>query len=206
MPTLINYKICDNSPECGGIAVCPTKAMYFDEEKETIVIDNDKCISCGLCRPQCPVSAIYIAKTNEEFEELKKEIEKDSRTIKDLFVDRYGATPISDFFIISPDKLKEKILTNGITLIELYTDESIQCLLKSIPIKDITGEMDGDIAFYKLKLTEKISSEYNIVEVPSLLIFNNGKYKGKIDGYFETSKIELLKEKINQILDLKTEK
>lgn len=206
MPTLINYKICDNSPECGGIAVCPTKAMYYDEKKKSIVIDNDKCISCGLCRPQCPVSAIYVAKTNEEFEELKKEIEKDSRTIKDLFVDRYGATPISDFFIISPDKLKDKILKKGITLIELYNDESIQCLLKSIPIKDITDEMEGDIAFYKLKLTAEISSEYNIVEVPSLLIFNNGKYKGKIDGYFETSKIELLKEKINQILDLKTEK
>ncbi|HRX44234.1 MAG TPA: hypothetical protein P5059_03225, partial [Candidatus Dojkabacteria bacterium] len=71
---------------------------------------------------------------------------------------------------------------------------------------DITDEMEGAIAFYKLKLTEEISSEYNIVEVPSLLIFNYGKYKGKIDGYFETTKIELLKEKINQILDLKTEK
>jgi len=205
MPTLINYKICDNSPECGGIAICPTKAMYYDNEKKSIVIDNEKCISCGLCRPQCPVSAIYVAKTEEEFEILKKEVEKDSRSIKDLFVDRYGATPISDFFIIKSEQLKEKILSTGITLIELYNDESIQCLLKSIPIKDITDEIEGDISFYKLKLTEEIGKEYMITEVPSLLVFKNGSYKGKIDGYFETGKIQILKENINQILNKKTE-
>jgi NAD-dependent dihydropyrimidine dehydrogenase PreA subunit len=206
MPALINYKICDNSSECGGIAICPTKAMYYDEEKKSIVIDNEKCISCGLCRPQCPVSAIYVAKTDKEFEELKKEIEKDSHTIKDLFVDRYGATPISDFFIISPEQLKEKILMNGITLIELYNNESIQCLLKSIPIKEITDEIKEDVSFYKLKQTDKITSEYNIKEVPSLLIFDKGVFKGKVDGYFDSSKIELLKEKISQTLDIKTKK
>ena len=115
MPTLINFKICDNSPECGGIAVCPTKAMYFDQEKKSIVIDNDKCISCGLCRPQCPVSAIYVAKTKEEFEQLKRDVDNDPRTVKDLFVDRYGATPISDFFVITPQQLKEKVKNKGIT-------------------------------------------------------------------------------------------
>ena len=206
MPTLINFKICDNSPECGGIAVCPTKAMYFDQEKKSIVIDNDKCISCGLCRPQCPVSAIYVAKTKEEFEQLKRDVDNDPRTVKDLFVDRYGATPISDFFVITPQQLKEKVKNKGISLIELYNDESIQCLLKSIPIKDITDEMEKDVAFFKLKLTENIASEYDIKEVPSMLLFNEGIFKGKVQGYFDTTKIDLLKERINQILDINQEK
>ena len=42
MKALINFKICDNAPECSGIEVCPTGAMYFDSEKETIVVDEDK--------------------------------------------------------------------------------------------------------------------------------------------------------------------
>ncbi len=202
MPTLINFKICDNSPECGGIAICPTNAMYYDENKKSIVIDNEKCISCGLCKPNCPVSAIHVAKTDKEFQQLKKEVENDSRKIKDLFVDRYGASPISDFFIISEDQVEEKILKEGITIIEIYTDDSIQCLLKSIPIKDITDEIEGDVSFFKLKRTEQLEKSYKIKETPSLLIFKDGSYKDKIDGYFDSNQIEEFKENIREILTL----
>ena len=41
MSVLINFKICDNAKECGGIEVCPTGALSWDEENETIKIDND---------------------------------------------------------------------------------------------------------------------------------------------------------------------
>ena len=201
MSTLINYKICDNSPECGGIAVCPTKAMSYDEEKNTITIDNEKCINCGLCKANCPVSAIYVAKTEEEYEEYKKEIEEDNRKIKDLFVDRYGAVPISDFFMITEQQLEGKILKDGITLIEVYTDESIQCLLKSIPIKDITEDINGDISFYKLKVTTKVEATYHLKEIPSLLVFKNGSYKGNIDGYFDIQSIQLVKKRIHNLLE-----
>jgi len=200
MPALINHKICDNSNECGGIAICPTKAMYYDPNKKSIVVDNEKCISCGLCKPNCPVSAIYVDKTEQEYEKYKKEIEQDTRTIKDLFVDRYGAMPISDFFVITSDQLKEKILKEGITLIEVYTEASIQCLLKSIPIKDITDDIEGNISFFKLQPSKEIISEYEIKETPSLLIFNSGTYTGKVDGYFDINQIDSLREKINHIL------
>ena len=40
MPVLINFKICDNAKECGGIAVCPTGAISYVENKESLVIDN----------------------------------------------------------------------------------------------------------------------------------------------------------------------
>lgn len=32
MPSFRNYKICDNSPECSGIEVCPVKAITFNEK------------------------------------------------------------------------------------------------------------------------------------------------------------------------------
>lgn len=200
MAVLINFKICDNAKECGGIEVCPTGALSWDEENETIKIDNDKCISCGACEKKCPIGAISVAHTEEEYNKKKDEIEKDPRTTKDLFVDRYGAAPLSEFFMISEEELNNKI-GEGITLVECYEDDSIQCLLKSIPIKDITTDMPKDTLFYKVESGENIKDKYSVTNLPSLLIFKNRNYLGKIDGYYNTEQKEEFIEKINKILE-----
>jgi len=200
MAVLVNFKICDNAKECGGIAVCPTGALSYDDEKETIIIDNDKCISCGRCERECPIGAIMVARTDEEYDKLKKEIDNDSRTTKDLFVDRYGATPLSEFFMIESDDIENKVHNDGLTLIELYTEDSIQCLLKSIPIKELSQPLPKDTLFYKAEATEETINKYNINEVPSLLIFKNSSLLGHVDGYYTIdSKEEMIKE-INKII------
>ncbi len=199
MAVLINFKICDNAKECGGIEVCPTGALSWDEENETIKIDNEKCISCGSCENSCPIGAIRVAYDDEEYKKLSKETEEDPRTTKDLFVDRYGASPLSEFFMIKEEEIDKK-LGEGITLVECYDDNSIQCLLKSIPIKEITSNMPKDTLFYKTELGTEINKKYNITELPSLLIFRNKKYLGKIDGYYSIENKEELINKINEII------
>lgn len=200
MPVIVNFKICDNAKECGGVAVCPTGAYTYDEEKETIVIDNDKCISCGLCEKECPVGAIMVAKTKEEYEKIKEEVDNDPRTIKDLFVDRYGAAPLSEFFMIEEKDIKEKITNEGITLIECYNDDSIQCLIKSIPIKELAANLQKDTLFFKADISEETMKEYSIKELPSLLVFKNNKLLGHIDGYYENDSKEELLSKLNEII------
>lgn len=201
MAVLVNFKICDNAKECGGVAVCPTGAFSYDDEKETIVIDNNKCISCGLCEKECPIGAIMVAKTDEEYKKIKQDIENDPRTTKDLFVDRYGASPLSEFFMIGSKDLNEKVKNDCITLIELYNDDSIQCLLKSIPIKDLSKKLPKNTLFYKLETNSELADKYNIQELPSLLVFKKGKLLGKIEGYYrEDNKEELIK-KIDNILE-----
>ena len=201
MAVLVNFKICDNAKECGGIAVCPTGALSYDDEKESIIIDNDKCISCGICENECPIGAIMVARTDEEYDKLKEEIDSDTRTTKDLFVDRYGATPLSEFFMIESDDIENKVNNDGITLIELYNDDSIQCLLKSIAIKDLTKDLPKDTLFYKLEANDDILNKYNVNELPSLLVFKKGNFLGNIDGYYEVDNKEKLLDNLNKIFE-----
>ena len=77
----------------------------FSWGEEGLIIDNTKCISCGKCEKACMVSAIKVAKSEEEYKKIEKEIEEDPRTINDLLVDRYGAKPI--------DKVKGKKSANA---------------------------------------------------------------------------------------------
>lgn len=201
MSVLVNFKICDNAKECGGVEVCPVGAFSWDDEKETIVLDNEKCISCGLCEKECPIGAIRVAKTEEEYEKIKKEIDSDPRTTKDLFVDRYGAAPLSEFFMIEVDDVSEKIKNKGLTFIECYKDDSIQCLLKSIPVKELTVDLDHDTLFYKVEVDDEIVDKYDLYTFPSLLIFKDGEYLGKVDGYYTNDNKADLIEAIYQIIE-----
>lgn len=204
MKALINFKICDNAPECSGIEVCPTGAMHFDEEKETIVVDDDKCINCGLCEKACPIGAIRVAKSEEEYERIQKEIEEDPRTIKDLFVDRYGAAPLSEFFMLDANEVEEKVKNTKLVLVEVYVEDTIECLIKSIPIKEITANMDKDTLFYKVEATDELSAKYEISEYPSLLVFKDGKYVDKVSGYYTSDVKDEFMDKINGIINGET--
>ena len=201
MSVLVNFKICDNAKECGGVEVCPVGAFSWDDEKETIVLDNEKCISCGLCEKECPIGAIRVAKTEEEYEKIKKEIDDDPRTTKDLFVDRYGAAPLSEFFMIEVDDVSEKIKNKGLTFIECYKDDSIQCLVKSIPVKELTVDLDHDTFLYKVEVDDEIVDKYDLYTFPSLLIFKDGEYLGKVDGYYTNDNKADLIEAIYQIIE-----
>lgn len=38
--------------------VCPVSCIY--DVDDMVVIHPDECIDCGLCEPECPVTAIFV--------------------------------------------------------------------------------------------------------------------------------------------------
>ena len=203
MAVLINFKICDNAPECGGIEVCPTKALFWDGKKDKIGIDNDKCSNCKKCEEACPVFAIKIAKTAKEYEKFKKEVDEDPRRMSDLFVDRYGAMPIDPDALIKEEDFEKKVLNSGkLILVEFFKKDAIQCLKKSIPIRElIPGQ---DILFKKFEIGDnKLLKKFGIEKVPALCFFDKGKLIGKIEGYYDVQQKQELKEKLESLMKKK---
>lgn len=116
-----------------------------------------------------------------------------------MFVDRYGAVAITDFFKIELNDIKEKSEKECITIIEVYNPEEAECLLKSIPIKDLTKDLPKDTLYYKAE-SDRVVEKYNVNKLPALLVFKSGKLKGHIEGYYTIDDKEVILSKLNDIL------
>ena len=56
----MTYIVKDECIKCkltDCVEVCPVDCFY--EGENTLVINPDECIDCGLCEPECPIEAIY---------------------------------------------------------------------------------------------------------------------------------------------------
>lgn len=57
MPYVITEP-CIGVKDKSCVTVCPVDCIYEDEEM--LYINPDECIDCGLCEPECPVTAIFV--------------------------------------------------------------------------------------------------------------------------------------------------
>jgi len=51
---------CRMCPDAPCVAVCPTEALWQDEETGFVGLDEDLCIACGFCEEECPFDAIWV--------------------------------------------------------------------------------------------------------------------------------------------------
>lgn len=200
MAVLINFKICDNDKACSGMSACKRGVFSWNDENHTLVIDNSKCVNCGLCEKACMVHAIRVAKTPEEYKKIQKEFDDDPRSINDLLVEKFGGKPIDDAMLGKEREIKDKL--QGATrpfIVELFNEDSIQCLLKSIPVKKIADAFDKGTRYRKIEVTsEQILKEYKVKKLPTLLFFKKGTLVGKIEGYVDDDQEDKLLEKVRK--------
>jgi hypothetical protein len=126
-------------------------------------------------------------------------MEEDPRIVSDLFIDRYGAELKQSAFFIEKGIDLEILQANRLAVLELFNDDSIQCLAFSIPIRELFKgfkEMK-----YRKTSNPEIEKKYDVKQLPALLFFKDGKLLGKIEGYYDFKQKEELKNKINEILN-----
>lgn len=193
MSVLVNEKICDNAAECSGIETCPTGALFWNTDNGRIDVKNDLCISCRECVSACPVGAILVADNDEEFAQMRIDIENDTRTAKDLFVERYGAMPIDEESVLEDGPLDSIVKESSLFFIERFQDSSIQCLLHSIPAELLVNRYG--CVYRKQQVSEEEEGVF-----PQLLIYKDSVLAGTIPGYFDDTHIEAFAEQIEIII------
>ncbi|HUV42479.1 MAG TPA: thioredoxin domain-containing protein [Patescibacteria group bacterium] len=187
MPAVINYKICDLAPECGGIEICPVGAFFWNKKTKRPDVDNKKCVSCGVCARECPVNAILIAKTEEEYQKLLEKVKKDLRSEKELWQERLGCQPGRTpplARVITPKNFTQEVLEDKkLVILDVWSEETLDCRYYSLLWNDLG--LSNEIKFKKLDGGKyyKFIQKLKITKLPTLLLFRRGREIGRREGY-----------------------
>ena len=84
---------------------------------------------------------------------------------------------------IKENEFKEAI-KEGKVLVDCYADWCGPCRMLS-PVVDELSEELKDMKFYKLNIddAEEVATEYGVMSIPNLLVFENGKLKNQLVGF-----------------------
>ena len=85
--------------------------------------------------------------------------------------------------LVSEDRFDSEILRScKPVVVELFSNDSIKCLLYSVPIRDLFNA--SQMGYRKIKIEDGfLLKKYKINKLPCLLFFKNGKLLDKIEGY-----------------------
>ncbi len=85
----------------------------------------------------------------------------------------------------------ETVIKEGKVVIDCYAPWCGPCKMIS-PIIDKFSEEISTTKFYKINVdeAEKITKDFNIMSIPTLLIFENGELKDKVVGLRSKSELE----------------
>lgn len=78
-------------------------------------------------------------------------------------------------------------------LVDFYADWCGPCKMMSPILEELSQEFDGKIKIVKINVDNnpELSSEYSVMSIPNMIIFENGKQKENIVG--ARSKQDLIK-------------
>ena len=93
--------------------------------------------------------------------------------------------------VIKDSEYKDIIKNNKKVVIDCYADWCGPCRMLA-PVVDALSEEYTEVNFYKVNIdsAENIVNEFEIMSIPTLLIFENGKLKDKVIGLRSKSELE----------------
>ena len=86
--------------------------------------------------------------------------------------------------ILNSENFKNEVLDKSIALVDFYADWCGPCKMVAPIIEEIANER-SDISVGKINVDESvgIAMEYNVVSIPTMIIFKDGKEVSRLVGY-----------------------
>lgn len=98
-------------------------------------------------------------------------------------------------FIITKDNFEEEVEKSTLpVLVDFYAEWCGPCKSLSPLIAEIAEEYDGRLKVCKVNIDEDggLSEYYNVMSVPTLMVFKSGEQSGMMVGYRPKKDIEAL--------------
>ena len=89
------------------------------------------------------------------------------------------------------DKEFDEAIKTGKVLVDFYAEWCGPCKMLS-PVVDELSEELNDVTFYKLNVDEsdEVVRKYNVMSIPTLLVFENGELKNTSVGFKNKDEIK----------------
>ena len=203
---IINQKICDKSPDCGGIAVCPSGALFFNQDSQAVEWNQDKCVFCLRCTlpDSCPIGAIMYARDEASEKTIIDTINSDPRSEDWLWQERFGVEPGKPSIAkeLTDENFEEVVNSSQNSLIDIWHQDYLNCRLHSVLYQDILTETP-DVVIYKLnaKKYPQLVGKLGVKIFPTLQLIINGKINLICQGDIEDSKLSTIISSIKEIIN-----
>ena len=88
------------------------------------------------------------------------------------------------------EELNEILKNNALVLVDFYASWCMPCKMLSPIIEEIAKEYEGKVVVCKIDIdeNEELANEYNIMSVPTVIIFKNNETVEEIIGLNNKSK------------------
>lgn len=77
--------------------------------------------------------------------------------------------------LTNEEKFKEDVLSKDFVLVDFYADWCGPCRMIAPFLEEIQSEINVDIVKINIDESPNIASEYNVMSIPTLVIFKKGK-------------------------------
>jgi thioredoxin 1 len=100
---------------------------------------------------------------------------------------------------ITTDNFKQEVLESGVpVVVDFWAPWCGPCRMVAPVLEEVSQKMNSKIKFVKLNTDEnqKIAMDYQIMAIPSLLIFKDGQEVDRIVGFIPQEQLEANLQKI----------
>ncbi len=104
---------------------------------------------------------------------------------------------------VDEDKLDKFLGENPVAVIDFWGTTCMPCKAMAPLIDQLADEYSGRCAFGKFKVDGKwklVGRRYNVLSVPTLLVYKDGKNVKRFTGYSPTSTPGMLRETIEKLV------